>query len=363
MNNSKIIAFAAVAIIVLAGAGVAYTLTRDNSTGGNTIIDARGRAVEVPDEINSILAMKSCSLQLVSFFDAVNKVTYLDGNSGGTGGEVLSDPNRTHTFMMKDLLKDLPFVDTSNHEAVAATNVDIIISSDVSVSTLNEYQAKVGIPVFAINADVEFDSPIMYEQLTVLGKLFGEKERAQELVDGIKTLIDDISDNVSPAEGGGYICGMNYYGAGTFLKTSGDYLPFKYSKLSNVMPSANGGQPYNTDIETVVEKNPAIIFIDGMGLNAALDYINKNIGTLQLVRAISDGQVYKTMIYKNWGTNWVNQLINVYFVSSIVHEDEFDWAFEDKAEEIVQLFYPETNKTYYDLVNAQTGGGCGQVKL
>ncbi|MCL1979336.1 MAG: ABC transporter substrate-binding protein [Methanomassiliicoccaceae archaeon] len=364
MNNNKIIAVFAVVVIVLAGAGIVYLLTRDDGSDGNTITDARGRKVAVPEEIDSILAMKSCSLQLVSFFDAVEKVTYLDGNTIGTGGENLADPDRTHTFIMNDLFKGLPFVDTNNPEAVMMTKVDIIISSDVSVSTLNEFQAKVGIPVFAVNADVEFDSPFMYEQLLSLGKLFGEEERAQELVDGIKSMIDDITDNVSHVDGfAGYVCGMNYYGIGTFLKTSGDYLPFKYSKLDNVMPPKVGGQPYDTQKEIIAAKNPQVIFIDGIRLSAVIQDIKNDIELYQPTDAVSNGEIYKTMVYKDWGTNWVNLLINVYYVASVVHVGDFDWTFEDKADEIIQLFYPGTDVTYSDLADAQTGGGCGKVLL
>jgi len=361
MKKIQIIAVIAVIIIVLAGLGIVYMVTRDNSTDGNTVVDARGRTVEIPDEINSILAMKSCSLELVSFFDAVNKVTYLDRN------ESFTDTSRTHTYVMSDLLKDLPTVDVSNQEAVAATGVDIIISSDISVSTLDDYQAKTGIPVFAINADVEFDSPVMYNQLLALGKLFGEEQRAQELVDGIKAMIGGIQDNVSPVEGmSGYACGMNFMGAANnpFLRASGDYLPFTYSMLTNVTasnPSGVGGQPYDTDQETVIAQNPQIIFIDGIGLSSAVDYIKANIGTLQLIDAISNGQVYNTMVYKDWGTNWVNQLINVYYVASIVHAGEFEWTFDQKANEIIQLFYPGTTVTYSELANAQAGGECRNV--
>ena len=369
MKNNKIIAIAAVAIIVLAGIGVAYTLTRDSGTDGNTIIDARGRAVEIPEEINSILAIKSCSLQLVSFFDAVDKVKYLDVN------ESFTDTNRTHTLILKDLLnsdgvsyKDLPRVDSSSAEQVIAAGVDLVISSTVDVSVLDSEQSRFGVPVFAINADAEFDSPMMYEQLLSLGKLFGEEERAMDLVNGIKSMTGGIADNTSHADGTGYACGMNFMGASAnpFLRTSGDYLPFTYSKLDNVSAHSStgvGGQPYDTHQEAVIEKNPTRIFIDGIGLNAAVDYINSNMATLHLVSAISNGEIYKTMVYKMWGTNWLNQLINVYFVASIVHEDKFDWEFEDKANEIIQLFYPGTSVTYSVLAGAQSGGGCGTVEL
>jgi len=371
MISKKIIAVVAVVIIVVAGLGVAYMLTAHNNStdGSNVVVDARGRTVTIPNEINSVFAMKSCSLELVSFFDAVNKVKYLDGTTAGSGGESFTDPNRTHTFVMKTLLQGLPTVDTNNYEAVIAANPDIIISSDVSVSTLDDYQAKVGIPVFAINADIEFDSPDMYSQILALGKLFGENERATELVSGIQSMISNITDNVNPVDGQtGYACGMNFYGQGpvTFLRTSGsgDYLPFKYSKLDNASPQnpLNNGQPYDVTQETVISENPQIIFIDGLGVNSAWEYIHTNYGTLQLIDAISNWQVYKTMVYKDWGTNWVNQMINVYYVASVVHPDFIDpLSFEDYANEIIQLFYPGTSVTYADLAAAQAGGGCGLV--
>jgi len=372
MNNNKLIAVAAVAIIVLAGIGIAYTLTRDNSSdGSNIIIDARGRAVVIPDEINSILAIKSCSLQLVSFFDAVDKVKNLDVN------ESFTDVNRTHTFILKDLLngdgvryEDLPRVDTSSAEQVINAKVDIVISSSVAVSALDSEQSRFGVPVFAINADLEFDSPEMYYQLFALGRLFGEEQRAVDLVYGIQSLVHGITDKVGDASGKGYACGMNFMGANAtpFLRASGDYLPFTYSKLENVSVHSSmgvGGQPYDTSQEAVIEKKPTVIFIDGMGLNATVDYIKNNKGTLNLIPAISNGEIYKTMVYKNWGTNWVNQMINVYYVASIVHKTDtvFDWTFENKANEIIQLFYPGTTVTYSELAGAQAGGVCRQITL
>ena len=369
MINNKFIAVIAVIFIVLASVSVAYVITRDDGTSGNTVTDARGRQVEVPDEINSILAMKACSLQLVSFFDAVNKVTYLDGDGITLQGEVLTDPNRTHTFIKKDLLQGLPFVNTSKDEAVILANPDIIISSEVDVSKLDEFQKRVGIPVFAINADVEFDSDIMYSQLLSLGKLFGEEERAQELVDGIKKMISNITENVGPAdEVSAYVCGMNFYGAAsnTFVRTSGNYLPFEYSNVYNIMSPAANKQPFNTNPQSIIDAHPKLLFIDGLGLSATLTHIHDNYKTLKFVDAIADGKVYKTMVYKIFGTNWVNQLINVYYVAYIVHGSELGWSFADfeqKANEIIQLFYPGTDVTYAMLAAAQTGGGCGAVAL
>jgi len=330
-----------------------------------SITDARGRTIEVP-EINSIYAIHSCSLELVSFFDAVSKVNWYDSSKGSSnGGESFTDPGRTHSFIMaydNPQVLNLPPVDCDDIEAVIAASPSIIISSTVSVSDLNTYQSKAKIPVFAINADVEFDSSIMYSQILALGMLFGEQSRAQELIDGILSFIGNISDNAQHADETAYACGMMYYGAGTFLKTSGNYLPFVYSNVENVYPPVFGGQPYNTDLETLISKNPGVIFMDGSSINVSKQFIEDNMETLSYTDAIKNGKVYQTLVYKDWGTNWVNQLINVYYVADIMHPGEFG-DFEDNANNIIQLFYPGTSVTYDVLANAQTYGGCQQVQL
>ena len=368
MNNSKMVAVIAVIIVLVAGIAGMFVLLQNNDSDGDTITDMRGREVNIPDNIDSILGIKSCSLELISFFKMVENVKYLDINESFDNSD-----SRTHNFVMKGLLQGLPVVDPNDAEQIIATGVDLIISSTVSVSALNEEQNRYGIPVFAINADLEFGSEFD-SQLYVLGKLFGEENRAEELVSGINGMISDIRSKLSPPSSGtpangyvkAYACGMNFYGSGNFLKTSGDYLPFIYSYIQNAMPSSIAGvgkQPYNVGLETVIAADPDFIFIDGGSYDVTSKYIRDNKSTLGSINAIRDGNVYKTMVYKSWGTNWQNQLINVYYVASIMHSDVFTWDFEDKADEVLDLFYPNMNVKYTDLAAAQTGGGCGKVTI
>jgi ABC-type Fe3+-hydroxamate transport system, periplasmic component len=368
MSNSKTIAIVAVVLVLVAGIAGAFILTQNDDSDGITITDMRGREVTIPENLDSIMGIKSTSLELISFFQAVNKVKYLDTD------ESFDDSNgRTHNFVMKSKLSGLPVADPADPEQIIATGVDLVISSTVSVSALDLEQSNYGIPVFAINADLEFGAE--YDaQLRTLGKLFGEEARAEELIAGINGMISDITGNLSPPSSGtaagafttAYACGMSFYGAGTFLKASGDYLPFTYSYIQNVMPSSIAGvgkQPYNVGLETVIAANPKNIFIDGGNVSTTVNYIKSNLGVLSSIDAISDGNIYKTLVYKSWGTNWQNQLINVYYVASVMHSDVFTWDFEDKANEILNIFYPGTTVTYADLAAAQAGGGCGKVTL
>jgi hypothetical protein len=79
--------------------------------------------------------------------------------------------------------------------------------------------------------------------------------------------------------------------------------------------------------------------------------------------ALVNGNIYSTMVYKCYGTNWDNQLINVYYIASVMNGDLYSWEFADKANEILQLFYPETSMTYSDIAAGQTGNGCSKVTL
>jgi len=78
---------------------------------------------------------------------------------------------------------------------------------------------------------------------------------------------------------------------------------------------------------------------------------------------MKDDNIYTTMVYKCYGTNWENQLINVYYVASTMNGDAHSWSFQDKANEILELFYPGTTMTYLDIANGQTGNGCSKVTL
>jgi ABC-type Fe3+-hydroxamate transport system substrate-binding protein len=197
--------------------------------------------------------------------------------------------------------------------------------------------------------------------------LFGEQARAAELNEGIANMIGDITSTSTTASAEkAYACGMFYYGGASFLKGSGNYLPFDYSNIPNAIEPADNGQPYVITLETLIAANPDYIFIDSIGLNTCVNSINENINAntgLEDVSAVENNNIHSTMAYKCYGTNWDNQLVNVYYVASVINGDLYSWNFEDKANEIIQLFYPGTTMTYSDIAAGQTGNGCSAVTL
>lgn len=365
IDTKKTYAVLAALVVVIAAVGAAYLLTRGNENGNNdenaTVIDSLGRSVQVPEKIDSVFCIGACSLRLVSYFDVFEKVKAVE-----TAGTFNTRDDQTYYFVNKGNLSSLPQVATDAESILASSPSLIITSTATDAATADTLQNQTSIPVYVINANLEFGDDF-YGQITSLGKLFGEQERAAELNEGIAAMIGEITSKaMNDSTESAYACGMFYYGGASFLKASGNYLPFDYSNVTNAIAPASNGQPYVITLETLVAADPDYIFIDSIGLSDCIASMNGFIADetgLQNVSAIENNMIFSTMVYKCYGTNWENQLINAYYVASVINGEAFSWTFDQKANEVIQLFYPGTTMTYADIADGQSGNGCGAVTL
>lgn len=355
--NNKMFAIITVVILATTGAGIAfYTLNNDNNaTEGNTVTDALGRTVEIPENIESIFCREAGALRLVSYFSSVEKVKGLEAKAMFNE---LDD--QTYYLVHKEMFALHPRI-ALDAESIIQHNPDIIITSMTEKSAVENLEDKTKITVFAINGGVEIGEDL-YLQIKNLGILFDEKERAKELVDGIKHLINDITSKVTvDNESKAYACGMFYYGSADFLKAASNYQPFDLSLVENVMEPALNNEPYKISKETVIDYNPDIIFIDSIEIKAIIDKIVEDYTSYKKIDAVKNSKIYSTMVYKCYYNNWENQLVNAFYVASLLNSDLYDWEFEDKADEVMELFYPEMNVTYQKIADIQ--GGCGPVEI
>ncbi|NLK25019.1 MAG: ABC transporter substrate-binding protein [Euryarchaeota archaeon] len=211
MEKQKAYILAVVAIVLIATVGAAVILNDNgnDATGtGSEVTDALGRTVNIPEEIDSIFCVGACSLRLVSYFDAVDKVNTLEAD-----GTFNTREDQTYYLINKDKFSSLPRTGTDAESIVKLKPSIIITSTANDAATANDLQSKTGIPVYAINANLEFGEKF-YKQISSLGALFGEEKRAAELNKGIADLIGDITSEAlvdSPVTA--YASGMFYYGA------------------------------------------------------------------------------------------------------------------------------------------------------
>jgi len=363
MEKGKVYVIVAIAVVLVAALGAVYVLSNkaDEEAPETNVTDALGRTVNIPEQLDSIFCVGACSLRLVSYFDAVKKVQAIE-----THGTFNTRDDQTYYLINKAKFSALPQV-AETAEAILALNPSLIITSKAQDAAIADtLQTQTNIPVYVINADLEFGEDF-YAQIVSLGTLFGEKDRAAEFNEGIKGMISDIKSK-APSAGteSAYACGMFFYGGASFLKGSGNYLPFDYSNIPNAIDPAANRQPYVITLETLINADPDYIFIDSIGLSGVIssikEYIDANTG-LGDVSAVNNEDIYSTMVYKCYGTNWDNQLVNAYYVASIMNGELYSWEFEDKANEVIKLFYPETDMTYSDIAEGQTSNGCSKVSI
>lgn len=367
--QTKIVAVLAVAVLMLAGLAGLFLLSDDSEAKGDFVItDMRDREVEIPAEIDGIVALGACSLRLLSYFDSIDKVIGVE-DSGGHEREKTQHAFfhlATYRIAHPDL-RDLPSIgDRQNTEAIIAANPSIVIASMTDVSVLDQLQSALAIPVVAIDADVEMNNMERFNlQLTMMGKVLGEETRAQELIDGIDSIFQDLDARASlvTEPKTAYAGGMMYFGPANLYRTTGDYLPFDLTGVTNVMPTnpANNKQPYLSDIETLIAEDPQYIFIDAANEGLSKSGYEANKATLNAeVTAFAEEDVYITLVYKYYGTNWENQLINTYFVGMTVYPDLYDdITLKDKAEEIWKLFF-QVDLKYNNVVDIHSGVGSAQ---
>ena len=367
--------------VILAGMLLAFTMAwaaaasrpaeaappEPTASAGHEIIDMRGRTVRVPSEIRGIVALGANSLRLLTYFDAVEKVVAVE-DTGHAREKTVHEFFYLATYRIaRPELRDLPSIGSSdNHEAIIAAAPDLVFSSSVDVSALDHLQRTLGIPVFAIDADVELDdTERFFEQLRRVGRVLGEDARAEALVDGVSALLEDLAaraERVREARTA-YAGGMMFYGPADLLRTTGDYLPFDLTGTRNVMPPNPTGnrQPYATSIEELVRADPAFVFVDAANDALSMAGYRRYQQLLdEHVTAFRNRDVYVTLVYKYYGTNWSNQLINVYVVGSVLYPEAFgDVVIEDVAEQVWELFFGVPID--YDTVVGLHGPGVGRA--
>jgi len=265
MEKNKVFTIVAITVIIIAAIGGAYLLNLDKGDeegSETTVTDALGRTVNIPEHLDSIFCIGACSLRLVSYFEAVEKVQAIE-----TAGTFNIRDDQTYYLINKARFSTLPQVATTA-EAILVLNPSVIITSTAEdAATADTLQTQTKASVYVINANLEFGTNF-YNQITSLGTLFSEQDRAAELNAGITEMINEITSKATTASvENAYACGMFYYGGASFLKGSGNYLPFDYSNVTNAIEPAANGQPYVITLETLIDANPDYLFVDCIGLS------------------------------------------------------------------------------------------------
>ncbi len=369
LSKKQLFAITAAVIIVVAALGAVLVLNGlgNDIEGDFTVTDMRGRTVSIKAEVDSIVCLSASSLRLISYFDAVDMVSGIDSFDAKAMGSPANYYKATYRIAYQNISSITSVGSEANFAEINATGADVIFSSIEDVGVLNDLQNKTNIAVVGLNAQGAFDIDDMEafgQQLTLIGKVLAREARAQELIDGINGLLDELEgyraqvpeDQRKEA----YVGGMFYFMQGGFYKTTGKYLPFDLTCAENVMPDMNNGNPYDTSLVDLMDADPDYIFVDSMTYASSSTAFQADEASLSNVTAVANQDIYTTLVYKYYGTNWETEIINAFYIGTVLDPEVYDYDMEDKANEILALFFPGSDVTYQDLLDMQSPG-CGQV--
>ena len=346
--------------ILLIGAVAAIVMAQNNDAPTEKdIVDARGRTVTIPAQVDKVVCLSAGSVRLVSYVAGVDKIVGVDSMDSGAKGSPANYFFATYRCAYN--IKSLTDVGSEeNQKAIIESGAQVIITSKEDTGVLDTLQEQTGIPVVAVNAEgrITIKDHAFRQNIRIVAKVMGEEQRGEALIDGIDAMLSELEDYADDVKDKYtcYVGGMFYMMKGDLTMTTGKYLPFDLVSAINAMPDTNNGNPYQTDIKGIVDSEAEFMFVDCMTNAASKAMFEENKETLSALEAVENDEIYSLLAYKYYGTNWESELYNAYYLGSVLYGDIFDYDVKEKINSVLELFYPDTGLDYDKLADYQKPG-------
>lgn len=327
------------------------------------IVDAKGREVEIPETVESIICVGVGALRYTCYMQGQELVVGVEEYEKEGGMD------RMYNYVNYDLFKDLPAIGGNGEpweEEIIKLNPQVIVMSFSSKADPDELQAKTGIPVVSIpGSDTTLDDNA-FETIRILGELYGKEERAEELTAYLHSIEDDLNQRTAgvPDEDkpSAYVCGVSFKGIHGFEGTEANYGPFVLINAKNLADESGQALAYDVDLEQVLTWDPDVIFVDYNGLGlinedyaAHPDYYNS-------LTAVKEGKVYAQVSFRSYASNLDTALVDAYYAASILYPEQFaDVDIEAKIGEIFETIlganpYNDLKEAGYEFTTVTIGG-------
>lgn len=345
-----------VMVSFIACGGEDNTSERNTGNTGNTgstdntetriIVDAYGREVEIPTEINSIICTGSGALRMVSYLEATDLLAGIEQ----ADIEYETSTNRDYAYVYNDKFKDLPVIGKGGGTAYTAYPEEIIkISPDIIVTcyqpeALEQLANETGIPVVSVRyTSTGFINETFYSSMEILGDILDRNERCEEVlfyIDSCKEDLDnrtaDIADDAKPRV---YTGAVTFSGAHGFSGTYSNFGPFMAINALNVADEMGEEGYFEVDLEKVSVWDPDKIFLDPGNMNLVNEEYNRNPNFFESLTAVQKGEVYTMPSFNNYSTNITYCLMDSYFAGLVLYPEEFSGIdIKEKGNKILEKF-------------------------
>ena len=320
-----------------------------DAAGTRLITDSEGREVEIPEKVESIVCLNVGALRYTCYMQAQDLVI------GVEDYEKEQSISRGYNYVNFELFQDLPVVGNNGEhypEEIISADPDVIVMSAYDDSDADSLQEKTGIPVVVVPGSDSMMDEGAYETFRIMGELYGKEDRAQELLDYMDSIKEDLetrtADVAEEDKLTAYVAGVSYKGAHGFEGTEAGYGPFAAINAKNLADETGQTGPFDIDPEQVLAWDPDVIFVDFNGLDLVNEDYASNPEYYEQLTAVQEGRVYSQISFRSSASNLDTALADTYYAASVLYPEQFaDVDPEEKAAEIFEMLLGEN--FYEDL--------------
>ena len=323
-----------------------------------TVTDMIGREVTiVPGSYQRVVCIGAGALRMYSYIGDVNLlcgVEDIDNISLDERPAMFDTVARPYLLAYGDVFSKLPscgvggpMAQTAEAEKILACNPDIVISEFEDVEKGNALQEQLGVPVITLKAGSRgvFDEAFS-GSMELLGTVFGQEEKAAELVSFVEAQAAEISartaDIPEEEKPSVYICGLGNWGTTDHLMTAEKYVSFEIANVKNVLTDtgAQGIQPIEAEKFIAISEDMDMIIMDAAAVKNIAPLYKEDPTMFDTCKAWNEGEVYLEMAYNAYYTNFEIVLINTWFIAKTVYPELFaDIDMAEKTNEVTRMFF------------------------
>ena len=323
-----------------------------------TVTDMIGRSVSiVPGSYKRVVCIGAGALRMYSCIGDVSLlagVEDIDNTTLENRPKMFDSVARPYVLAFGEQFAQLPscgvggpMAQAAEAEKILSCDPDIVISEFEDVEKSDALQQQLGVPVITLSTGSRgvFDDKF-YGSMALLGKIFGQEEKAENLVSYVKAEAAAISEkvaNIPDAEKPSvYICGLGNWGTTDHLMTAEQYVSFEVAGVKNVISGLGmqGVGPIEEEKFVELGENMDIIIMDAAAVKNIQPLYAEDPTIFDTCKAWQNGEVYLEMAYNAYYTNFEIALINTWFIAKTVYPEIFaDVDLTAKTNEVTKQFF------------------------
>lgn len=323
-----------------------------------TVTDMIGREVTVtPGSYERVVCVGAGALRMYTYVGDVKLLCGVEDIDNTTLEErpmMFDSVARPYVLAYGEVFNTLPscgvggpMAQAAEAEKILACNPDIVISEFEDVEKEDALQEQLGVPVITLSAGPKgvFDEAFA-GSMELLGTIFGEEEKAAELVAFVEAEAAEISKRTAdiPEEDkpSVYVCGLGNWGTTDHLMTAENFVSLNIANVKNVLSGTGmeGIQPIEEEKFVSFGEEMDMMIMDAAAVKNIAPLYQENPDMFDTCKAWQDGEVYLEMAYNAYYTNFEIALMNSWFVGKTVYPEMFeDIDMVKKTNEITQAFF------------------------